>query len=58
VSSNGTTWTTVVTVTANTASVTNHPITTTTARYVRLNITVPTQTTDNAARIYEVEVYA
>ena len=58
VSSNGTTWTTVATVTGNTASVTNHPITTTTARYVRLNITAPTQTTDNAARIYEVEVYA
>ena len=58
VSSNGTTWTTVATVTGNTASVTNHPIATTTARYVRLNITAPTQTTDNAARIYEVEVYA
>jgi putative alpha-1,2-mannosidase len=28
------------------------------ARYVRLNVTVPTQTTDNAARIYEFEVYA
>jgi len=54
VSSNGATWTTMVTVTGNTASVTNHPIATTTARYVRLNITVPTQTTDNAARIYEV----
>jgi hypothetical protein len=58
VSSNGTTWSTVVTVTGNTASVTSHPITTTSARYVRLNITVPTQTTNNAARIYEVEVYA
>ena len=58
VSSNGTTWSTVVTVTANTASVTTHPIATTNARYVRLNITVPTQTTNNAARIYEVEVYA
>lgn len=58
VSSNGTSWTTMATVTGNTASVTNHPITTTSARYVRLNITAPTQTTDNAARIYEVEVYA
>jgi len=58
VSSNGTSWTTVVTVTGNTASVTTHPIATTTARYVRLNITAPTSTGDTAARIYEVEVYA
>jgi hypothetical protein len=58
VSSNGTTWTTAATVTGNTANVTNHPITTTSARYVRLNVTAPTQTTDNAARIYEFEVYA
>jgi hypothetical protein len=58
ISTNGTTWSTVVNVTGNTASVTNHPITATSARYVRLNVTVPTQTTDNAARIYELEVYA
>jgi F5/8 type C domain len=58
VSTNGTTWTTLVTVAGNTADVTNHPITTTTARYVRLNVTTATQTTDNAARVYELEVYA
>jgi predicted alpha-1,2-mannosidase len=58
VSTDGTNWTTVSTVTANTASVTVHPITPTSARYVRLNIQTPTQTTDAAARIYEVEVYA
>jgi hypothetical protein len=58
VSTNGTTWTTVATVTGNTANVTNHPITPVSARYVRLNITAPTSTTDNAARVYEVEVYA
>lgn len=58
VSNDGTNWTTVSTVTANTASVTVHPITPTSARYVRLNIQTPTQTTDTAARIYEVEVYA
>jgi hypothetical protein len=58
VSTNGTTWSTPVTVTGNTANVTSHPITTTSARYVRLNVTAPTQTTDNAARIYELEVYA
>jgi predicted alpha-1,2-mannosidase len=57
-STNGTTWNTVVTVTGNTASVTNHPITPVSARYVRVNVTVPTSTTDNAARIYEIEVYA
>jgi hypothetical protein len=57
-SPDGSTWTTRVTVTGNTASVTNHAITTVNARYVRLNITAPTQTTDAAARIYEFEVYA
>ncbi len=58
ISTNGTTWTTVATVTGNTANVTNHTFTAATARYARLNITAPTSTTDNAARIYEVEVYA
>lgn len=57
VSTNGTTFATVATITGNTASITTHNITATTARYIRLNITVPTQTTDNAARIYEFEVY-
>jgi len=58
ISSDGTNFTTVATVTGNTASVTNHAITTTNARYVRVNVTAPTSTTDNAARIYEIEVYA
>ncbi|WP_026211936.1 endo-beta-N-acetylglucosaminidase [Longispora albida] len=49
-------WTTAVTVTANTASTTTHPVTTT-ARYIRLNITTPTQTTDQATRIYELEAW-
>jgi len=49
-------WHTVVTVSANSESTTTHPVTTT-ARYVRLNITTPTQTTDNAARIYEFEAW-
>ncbi|WP_027345831.1 GH92 family glycosyl hydrolase [Hamadaea tsunoensis] len=56
-STDGTTWTTVVTVTGNTAGTTTHPITPRSARYVRLNVVTPTQTTDAAARIYEVEVY-
>ena len=50
---------TVVTVQGNTANVTTHPISTTSARYVRLNITNPqTNTQYVAARIYELEVYA
>ncbi|GHO49014.1 hypothetical protein KSX_71770 [Ktedonospora formicarum] len=46
-------------VTGNTASITTHPIATTSARYVKLNITNP-QSDPNfiAARIYELEVYA
>jgi hypothetical protein len=56
-STNGTTWTTATTVTGNTASTTTHNITATSARYVRLNVTTPTSTTDGAARIYEFEVY-
>jgi hypothetical protein len=58
VSTDGATWSTVVTVSANTASVTTHAITPIAARHVRLNVTTPTQTTDTAARIYELEVYA
>ncbi|MDT9687505.1 discoidin domain-containing protein [Streptomyces sp. P9(2023)] len=49
-------WTTVTTVTGNTAATTTHPVTAT-ARYVRLEITKPTQTTDPAARIYEFEAW-
>jgi hypothetical protein len=36
--------------------VTTHPVDPTTVRYARLVITTPTQTTDLAARIYELEV--
>ncbi|HEY9368725.1 endo-beta-N-acetylglucosaminidase [Streptomyces sp.] len=49
-------WTTAVTVTGNTAAVTTHPVTVT-ARYARLQVTRPTQTTDPAARIYEFEAW-
>ena len=42
-SSDGSTFTTVTAVPSNTASTTTHPIATTTARYVRLNVTTPTQ---------------
>ncbi|MBF8284853.1 MAG: hypothetical protein HW378_3768 [Anaerolineales bacterium] len=57
VSGDGVNWTTVVTVTGNTASTTTHTITATTARYVRLNVTAPQQNGRGAARIYELEVY-
>ena len=58
VSADGANWTTVVTVTGNTASTTTHMITATTARYVQLNITAPQQFGARAARIYELEVYS
>ncbi|MEV7602434.1 discoidin domain-containing protein [Kitasatospora sp. NPDC089797] len=49
-------WTTVANVTGNTAGTTSHSVDTT-ARYVRLVITKPTQNTDPAARIYEFEAW-
>ncbi|WP_456243753.1 endo-beta-N-acetylglucosaminidase [Longispora urticae] len=49
-------WSTAVTVSANTASTSTHPVTVS-ARYVRLNVTTPTQNTDPAARIYEFEAW-
>ncbi|NUT33859.1 MAG: alpha-mannosidase [Hamadaea sp.] len=57
-STDGSTWTTRVTVTANTAGTTTHPITAVTARYVRVNVQIPTQDGNAAARIYEIEVYS
>ena len=56
-SSDGSTWTDVDVVTYNFASVTNRVVNPFTARYVRLYATVPTNTSDRAARIYEFEVY-
>ena len=58
VSTNGTTWTTVSQVRGNTANVSTHTIAATQARYVRMNVLVPTSNTDAAARVYEFEVYA
>lgn len=55
-SSNGTTWSTPVTVTNNTVDSSAHSISATSARYIKLNVTTPTQTTDPATRIYEFEV--
>ncbi|GAA2388230.1 GDSL-type esterase/lipase family protein [Dactylosporangium salmoneum] len=55
-STDGATWATAVTVTANADGVTTHSINATTARYVRLTVTTPTQNVDGATRIYELEV--
>ncbi len=52
-------WSTVVDVQGNTSNVTTHSISTTSARYIKLNITNPQTSNQNvAARIYELEVYA
>jgi PKD repeat protein len=55
-SSNGSTWSTPVSATVNTASTSTHAITATSARYIKLNVTTPTQNGDPATRIYEFEV--
>jgi MYXO-CTERM domain-containing protein len=57
VSVNGTDFTTVATVTGNTANTTTHTFAATNARFVRLQIVTATGTNDGAARIYELEVY-
>ncbi|QKV78914.1 GH92 family glycosyl hydrolase [Amycolatopsis sp. Hca4] len=56
-STDGSTWTTVASVTGSRASRTYHPITTRSARYVKLNLTTPANDGNGAARIYEFEVY-
>ncbi len=53
----GQTWSIVFAVRGNTADVRTHPITPVNARYVRVNVLVPTQNADQAARVYELEVY-
>jgi hypothetical protein len=57
VSNDGTTWTPAVTVSGNTAGETTHPVSGVSARYVRLTVTTPTQTTGGATRIYELRAY-
>lgn len=56
-SMDGTNWFPAYTVSNNTISVTDAHFVTTNARYFRLNITTPTQTTDQTARIVEFELY-
>ena len=57
VSENGTDWTTVVTVTKNFEGVTSDTFQAVQAQFVKLVVEKPTQGSDSAARIYEVEVY-
>ncbi|WP_342476476.1 discoidin domain-containing protein [Paenibacillus sp. FSL H7-0350] len=57
VSTDGTNWNTVVNRTNNTSGVTVDMITAVSVRYIKLNVTTPTQTTNPAARIYEFEAY-
>lgn len=57
VSEDGTDYQEVVSVTKNTAGTTLDTFTPVSARYVKLSILKPTQGSDTAARIYEVEVY-
>ncbi|SCL47859.1 GH92 family glycosyl hydrolase [Micromonospora chersina] len=56
VSADGSAWTTVAQVRGNTAGVSNHPMAVD-GRYVLVKVLTPTQTTDPAARLYEVEVF-
>ncbi|MFT4414802.1 endo-beta-N-acetylglucosaminidase [Fredinandcohnia humi] len=57
VSLDGETWTNAVTVTDNTAAISEHSIQLTEARYIRLAVQQPTQGGDQATRIFEVEAY-
>ncbi|GIF63810.1 hypothetical protein Ais01nite_18450 [Asanoa ishikariensis] len=57
-SGDGTTWTTAAQVRGNTANVTTSTFGPVAARYLRLNVISPTSTSDQAARIYELEAYA
>jgi hypothetical protein len=57
VSTDGANFNQVAAVTNNIQSITSHNIAPAVARFVRLNVTTPTQTGDAAARIYEFQVY-
>ncbi|CAM5236893.1 alpha-1,2-mannosidase [Streptomyces xanthochromogenes] len=59
-STDGTAWTTAATVTGSRSSRTYHPVSARSARYVRMVVTSPSNTSgggSDAARIYELEVY-
>lgn len=57
-STDGTTWSTAVNVSGNTAAATSHAVSARDARYVRLRVTTGAQPGEgNVARIYELEAY-
>jgi hypothetical protein len=56
-STDGASWDRVVTVVGNSYSITTHDIAPQSARFVRLNISLPTQTGVRPARIYELQVF-
>ena len=58
VSNDGVNFTTVVNVSGNVDSITTHDISPTTARFIQLNITTPTQTSSTTASVYEFQVFA
>ncbi|RCG28633.1 mucin-5B [Sphaerisporangium album] len=57
VSNDGNIWTNAVQARGNTADVTTHAVNVS-GRYVRVNVIKPTNDTDTAARIYELEAYS
>jgi hypothetical protein len=57
VSTDGANFTTVASSSNNIQSISTHNIASTVARFVRLNITTPTRTTDTTSRIYEFQVF-
>jgi hypothetical protein len=57
VSADGEKWSEADAVEGNTADVTERTFPETSARYVRLSVQEPTQDSDSAARIYELELY-
>ncbi|MCR6488837.1 GH92 family glycosyl hydrolase [Amycolatopsis sp. OK19-0408] len=56
-STDGSSWTTVASVSGSRASRTYHSISARSARYVKLNLTTPANDGNGAARIYEFEIY-
>ncbi|MGM1061700.1 family 43 glycosylhydrolase [Saccharothrix sp. Mg75] len=57
VSDDGVRWTRVVDIAGNTAATTVHPVAGVSGRHVRLDVLVPTQTAEVAARVYELRAY-
>jgi hypothetical protein len=57
VSSDGVNWTQAVAVSNNTAANTAHTVSGVSGRYVRLNVSAPTQNSGGATRIYELRVF-